>query len=1307
MSVKVSADTRRFTPELIAKVKAAAEEAEKTLDLKAKLRVEDFNEFQAGLTRITKRFKKDRADLEAFAAASMESKYKNAIERISLQMEKQYIDSTARVLVSDEQKRRALDAKIIADRERKEIAAAVRVVNDTGKLIEAQDRKRDRTRLQNEIRQLDILVNEARIAGVAIGEALALDPEKGRLKRGFTRLKQGFTTIINDIDQITTIGGKRIGVTLTDGVEREFRVGGKRIGATFGTLLTKALTAPVSKIGKSFSAGFKNLDNEVKLLIALAPALAPLIAGLAAGAAGLAALAGAGAIAAVGIKQLVDNGDELGTVFVERLNTLRTAFDGMAQSAARAAAPGLLDAMDRLTKGIAASGPLVDQLAGSFGRTADSLTTGLVEGFRTFAPLLNQVAGAVERTAAGFAEWAGGPGGREFARGLSDGFTVLGDVMSHLGPATTALGAALFEVGEAIAPVLNTVLDVIKSVSDGINAIFKQEGFQALVRGFQQAFKEVGDAVEPLVDAFVNLFDALGPVFRVLGPVIGFLGKLLALPFKALAGALNLVAGGFRLIGKVGGFVKGLFGGGKKEVEQVIQPLRDLDGALTDLTRPALLSRKVELEAFAAQFKNVKPNDDQKQQLAEVAAELDQINGLLSPTATNQIREYTVALTGMGSSLPTEGLRDLAEAASEFAAAQGDVVKQGELFRAGLSVLRGETLNTAGTMLEAVAAIGDVETALEDLGGNSARALADIKLLGAGETDLSKINKTLAPDTLKLNQALLGYGDAALDAAEQAFRLNGGFNNTKVAVGEANKVLDGLAIQLAQKMKPGFSGTAEEARKYADSVGAIPNRAETELLFKDGDATRILKDIRDVLVAIAKTFNVNVNLETGEAEKALTNLTQPRTVIIRTQSVTPGSSGFVRAEASGGFISGPGTGTSDSILARLSNGEYVIKARSVAKYGLAFLDAINRGTASFARGGLAKFAQGGQVQRFATGGKVKQRVNPLIPIAKRLFVDVSLRLRKGELDELIGEFRSFIGSARARGNNRLAALLTQQNNKLLALSQRRERIQAQLEAAQDRLRDLVEQRGDFKLSVADAITGSFDLLSASGEKASFDALIKDLRSTVQDALKFRGDLNKLADLGLNKDALAQLAQAGPEAAAATVTALLSEGKSGVSEFNRLFGQLNTTARQAGHDMASVMFDAGVEAAKGLVEGLKDQDAALAAQMKALARVMIDEIKTVLKIKSPSRVMFGLGESTGEGFARGVASQSVTVSQASGALSNGVVSGVQGAGSAGVPSVEISQNFYGPVTNGARLREMKWAAQYGTANRVERWPGVAR
>lgn len=74
---------------------------------------------------------------------------------------------------------------------------------------------------------------------------------------------------------------------------------------------------------------------------------------------------------------------------------------------------------------------------------------------------------------------------------------------------------------------------------------------------------------------------------------------------------------------------------------------------------------------------------------------------------------------------------------------------------------------------------------------------------------------------------------------------------------------------------------------------------------------------------------------------------------------TIGAGGGVDAEknAKGGHIRGSGTGTSDSILSWLSNGEFVLKAASVRKYGLGFISRIN--SMSMSKADLPSFASGG------------------------------------------------------------------------------------------------------------------------------------------------------------------------------------------------------------------------------------------------------------------------------------------------------------------------------------------------------------
>lgn len=97
-----------------------------------------------------------------------------------------------------------------------------------------------------------------------------------------------------------------------------------------------------------------------------------------------------------------------------------------------------------------------------------------------------------------------------------------------------------------------------------------------------------------------------------------------------------------------------------------------------------------------------------------------------------------------------------------------------------------------------------------------------------------------------------------------------------------------------------------------------------------------------------------------------------------------GSSSEASAFASGGRVRGPGTGTSDSIPAWLSDGEWVIKAKAVRHYGHGVLSAINamrlpRQVFGGRDEDERRLAAGGAVRRsrkapaFATGGPVDAR----------------------------------------------------------------------------------------------------------------------------------------------------------------------------------------------------------------------------------------------------------------------------------------------------------------------------------------------
>ncbi|MGL5630858.1 MAG: hypothetical protein ACRDD3_00740, partial [Azovibrio sp.] len=90
--------------------------------------------------------------------------------------------------------------------------------------------------------------------------------------------------------------------------------------------------------------------------------------------------------------------------------------------------------------------------------------------------------------------------------------------------------------------------------------------------------------------------------------------------------------------------------------------------------------------------------------------------------------------------------------------------------------------------------------------------------------------------------------------------------------------------------------------------------------------------------------------------------------------------GNMKKFAMGGVVTGPGTSTSDSIPARLSAGEYVVRAAAVRRVGVAFLDALN-GLAVGPRfkGGALAFAAGGLVPEVKVAS-VPAPVNPAVRI---------------------------------------------------------------------------------------------------------------------------------------------------------------------------------------------------------------------------------------------------------------------------------------------------------------------------------------
>jgi hypothetical protein len=122
------------------------------------------------------------------------------------------------------------------------------------------------------------------------------------------------------------------------------------------------------------------------------------------------------------------------------------------------------------------------------------------------------------------------------------------------------------------------------------------------------------------------------------------------------------------------------------------------------------------------------------------------------------------------------------------------------------------------------------------------------------------------------------------------------------------------------------------------------------------------------------------------------------TEFITSGSITP--TGSAQKNARGGFIAGPGTGTSDSILSWLSNGEYVIDAFTTRFFGSSFFRVLQL----LARSGRSSLDF--VLPRFAGGGIAGAAPAMAMASGVRDVVDVNLSFAsdsfslQGERDEV-------------------------------------------------------------------------------------------------------------------------------------------------------------------------------------------------------------------------------------------------------------------------------------------------------------------
>ncbi len=178
----------------------------------------------------------------------------------------------------------------------------------------------------------------------------------------------------------------------------------------------------------------------------------------------------------------------------------------------------------------------------------------------------------------------------------------------------------------------------------------------------------------------------------------------------------------------------------------------------------------------------------------------------------------------------------------------------------------------------------------------------------------------------------------------------------------SNLAAQNTATQLQQATANLTSSTTQITTSLQELSGGV-----------EQSASRVSNAFSDTESSTATTNPVIDELATSatNAKSALDNLATVSLSTLGTGEIGGTGAGhkdggLIKKFSTGGNVKGEGTSTSDSIPAMLSNGEFVVKASAVRKYGTGFLNAVNNGNFTKLHMPIARFADGGSVLKEAS-----------------------------------------------------------------------------------------------------------------------------------------------------------------------------------------------------------------------------------------------------------------------------------------------------------------------------------------------------
>lgn len=541
-------------------------------------------------------------------------------------------------------------------------------------------------------------------------------------------------------------------------------------------------------------------------------------------------------------------------------------------------------------------------------------------------------------------------------------------------------------LGQALTILQNQFVEIVGSADQGAGALSALARAIVFVSDGIGAFADAGETIAPVVDFVVNAADGVSRFFRLIAT--GLAGYTLAIQ-QALSGDLDGAVKTYQAIAD--------------EVQRILsEPLAEQ--TRTDAQAKTSADARLKVEQDLA--KEIQKLEN----LRKVAAGEANADILLDDQQTQKkrIEEAQKATTEQlkGTEALREALRTAWNGAIEGARKARE--EAAALFEQAADVrLSGKDKaaerRNRGLSEEERSAIATRDAGAARNAASSAAARAVIK---AYEGDLKGAEKLAAEAAKQAERAerfasLITDDDTAANLFEelaniraQAIEAQGRIKQQEAKAGEdqaraiqeqilaAETRIKALKAELAKPVTIQLDITAAEAKikTLQDQLATLNGKAGGAGQATQADVRRVDNAIPSgsTTPAPAADKTATIQADTTQAQPALDavrtaveDIPDRKTVVIDaivkdwTSPTSDAASAWNSAQngyATGGPIRGPGTATSDSILARLSDGEYVIRAAAVRRYGLGFLHALN---------GMA-------LPRFATGGLVSGAMQPAL-----------------------------------------------------------------------------------------------------------------------------------------------------------------------------------------------------------------------------------------------------------------------------------------------------------------------------------------